>query len=281
MKIHKYFGIAALAAIAVLLPPPPGGVQAATATCPTLVAHMGFHYPYWGLPENSLGAITAASVNGKATWVETDVNMSGGGQSPVPIIMHGAALQYFTNLTGPPQNYTVTQLTAQRLYLVPGTSTTPPSGLTYEHLPTLTAYLARAKTLGEKVEVEESSSWTAAEFAAYIAVMKAAAASTFTTVSGTSVTGLAAVRKAYPGERTHLLVAPFWPLTAAGAGGSSQVDAATGYLTGFQVRAFQAAGVTVDIWTPDTTAAFTIALFVHPNQVTTDALTQFHNISGC
>jgi glycerophosphoryl diester phosphodiesterase len=278
MNGSRFFAAGALAVAALIVPPATGYAGSPRAvTCPVLAAHRGFHYPYWRLPENSLGAVRAAAANGHAAWVETDVNMS---KDNVPIIMHGAALSYLTALSGPPGNYTAAQLTAQRLYLVPGTATTPPSGLTWEHLPTMAQYLAQAKAVGVKVEAEESSLWTAAQFAAYIGVLKAAGGRSFVRVLGTNAAGLAKVRAAYPGIGTDLLVASFWPFTGSAAD-SVQLDAATGYLTGVQVAALHAAHVLVDYWSPDTPAAFATAMAGAPDMITTNNPTGFHQATGC
>lgn len=242
----------------------------AAVACPIAIVHKGLHWPYSAAPENSLAAIDDAMRAG-ARWVETDVAMSRDGQ---PVIMHGGAtFGQVTGRTGTPADYTFAQLTAMRLRTHPG------AAFTAQRIPSMAAYLARVRALHIHVEIEVAG--TGAQFGTYIRVLKAYGAAGFAQVSGTSPANLAAVRRAYPGMRTDLLVAPFWPLTSAGAAGSVMVDAATGYLTAAQVAALARQHVLTDIWTPVTPAQMRQALAVHPHAITTDNLVLFRQVTGC
>jgi hypothetical protein len=190
--------------------------------------------------------------------------------------MHGgASFTDVTGHTGDPGAYTYAQLLSMRLRTHPG------APFTFQHVPSMGAYLAKVKAYRMHVEIEVSPSWTGTEFATYIRILKAYGAASFAHVSGTSVINLTAVRRAYPGMRTDLLVAPFWPLGSQGAAGSVMVDAATGYLTAAQVAALASRGVLADIWTPDTGTQMRQALAVRPHAVTTDNLPLFRSATGC
>jgi glycerophosphoryl diester phosphodiesterase len=246
--------------------------------CPVVVAHKGWHYPYWGEPENSLGALTAAARYGHAPWAETDVAMSRDGN---PVIMHGGtSFTDVTGRTGSAADYTTVQLTAMRLREAPGLP------YTAERLPTLWQYLVQAKALHIGVEVEESSTWPAAQFALYMQRLRNTGARWFTRVSGTSPAGLAKVRAAYPGEQTDLLVAPYWPAPPT-AEGSVQEDVAFGdprypaYPPASLLASLRAQHTAIALWTPDDAASLTSAVALHPDMVVTDNLTAFHKAAGC
>jgi glycerophosphoryl diester phosphodiesterase len=251
---------------------------AAAAGCPVLAAHKGMHWPYWGMPENSLGAIDAAARN-HAPWVETDTAVA---RDSNIVIMHGGvSFHDLTGRAGTPAGYTTAQLTAMRLRDAPGMP------FTGQHLPTLWQYLQRAKADHERVEVEGSASWTGAQFAMFIRRLKGAGARWFARVSGTSPAFLARVRAAYPGMATDLLVAPYWPLTGAGTAGSVQADVAVAdprypaWSPPSLLASLRGQHAAIDLWTPDDTAAIRAALAIHPDMVTTDNLTLFHRLSGC
>ena len=129
------------------------------------------------------------------------------------------------------------QLARMRLRDAPGMP------FTRQRIPTMAAYLLRARADHLKVEVEVDAGWTRAQFATYIRVLKSVGARWFARVSASSPAVLAKVRRAYLGMRTDLLVAPYWPLTAAGAAGSVQADVAVADPALPGVAASVAAGV--------------------------------------
>lgn len=252
----------------------PAGVAApaaAAAGCPVVAAHKGLHWPYSPDPENSLAAIGDAARHG-ARWIETDVAMSRDGW---PVIVHtGADFAFVTGRPGQPGGYTYAQLLAMRLRTHPG------APFTGQRIPSVAAYLATARAWRLHVEIEVETWWTAAEFGRYMRILKAAGLAGFGDVSGVTPGILAAVRRAYPGLRTHLLAASYWhaPPTAQG---SVMEDLEVSYATPARAAALAAQRTALDIWTPDTTAAMRKALALHPAMVTTDDLGLFRRLSGC
>lgn len=245
--------------------------RAGAAACPAAVAHKGLHWPWSAWPENSLAAIGAAARHG-AGWVETDVAMSRDGQ---PVIMHGgASFRAVTGRVGQPGDYAARQLLGMRLRTHPG------ARYTAQRIPSMGAYLARVKAWRLRAEIEVSPAWAPAEFRTYIRVLRAQGAAAFARVSGISPANLAAVRRAYPGIRTDLLAASFWPAPPTAAG-SVQEDLEVSYATPARAARLARQHTALDIWTPDTRAAMRRALALHPAMVTTGNLGLFRRLTGC
>ena len=246
--------------------------QATSTKCPIVMAHKGYHYPYGIYPENSIAAINAAH-NGHAKWIETDTMLS---RSGYPIIMHGGSVFYaVTGHKYTPAHYWTWTLMHMRL------RDAPRMPFTNQHIPTMLQYLQQVKNDHMNAEIEVTSTWNTKELATYIQILKDVKARYFVRVSGWSVKTLAYIRHAYPGMKTDLLTASFWPAPSNGIGGSMQEDALLGYLTMSRVKTLMNSGIQIDIWTPDTRQSIMDALALHPTMVTTDRLPLYHQLSGC
>ena len=160
MSLKRAAGTVALGilAAALALSAPATPAVAATTTAPPVIAHKGLHYPYSSAPENSVGAIDAATALGVPT--EIDILLSK--PTPtypagVPFVFHDQTLDRMTNRTGNLWDFTPDQLAHICLVTVPGKDT-----CSKYMIPRLSTVLKRTQAAHGSLDIEikhETLTW--------------------------------------------------------------------------------------------------------------------------
>ena len=230
---------------------------ASGSACPAVYAHMGLHYPYAAVPENSLAAVDAA-VKAGADGIEADVRFSSDNN---PIIMHDAAVNRTTTWHGLVSHYRTRSLVRMRLTMKPDAQ--DPTG---QHVPTLYQYLERVRMDHASVEVEiKPAHLNGAQLDRFVRRFRGTDAWSFATVSSFHPAVLDQVSRAdarFAGRTALLTGRPVLGHAVA------QEDVAYPNLTSAWVADLHAAHLRVDAWTPKTPAAWKRLTAMGVNEIT-------------
>jgi glycerophosphoryl diester phosphodiesterase len=255
----------------------------AASSCPALVAHRGYAYPYSTQPENSLGAFAAAFRAG-AKVVKADVQFSApspGNPGGDAVIIHDTTVNRMTTWRGAVDRYQVGTLIRMRLLEKPGVD----SSVTSQHIPTLDQALTAIKADRGRVMLEIHADPLTAPQAHLIAseLVKVGGWSTspgWVSFNSFWPASLAAIRAAVAATG-HTVVTQLltWSYTPNAAGNRledvayAQAPASVKAgppLTAAEVAAMHAAKVKAGAFTPDSRAEWSRLASWEVDQITTD-----------